>query len=151
GLKMRAVEAHNQLSRQDEALRTTLSEAKLATTVAEQQAHLDALNERLSFMSDTERSLRALLLDAHSQLLQRDHVIAAQAQPQAQLQAQAQAVAAQQQQLEQRQRDIESLVSHIEHVTREYHARCAAIDELKAELDASHAALDAERRASRAA
>jgi len=46
--------------------------AVLELTIAEQRQHLDALTDRLSFMSDRESDLRTLVHDAHEQLLQRD-------------------------------------------------------------------------------
>src|SRR5262249_28223923 len=49
--------------------------AALEQTVDEQREHLDALNERLQCMVDRETDLRRLVLDAHEQLLHRDHLL----------------------------------------------------------------------------
>jgi SAM-dependent methyltransferase len=75
-LRLTSLEAKAAFAKQDEALRaavpSTPDVAALELTIAEQRQHLDALNDRLAFMSDRERDLRSLLLDAHQQLLQRD-------------------------------------------------------------------------------
>jgi hypothetical protein len=49
--------------------------AALRTTLDEQNAHLDSLIARLEFVTERERELRALLLDAHEGLLRRDEEI----------------------------------------------------------------------------
>jgi hypothetical protein len=50
--------------------------AALEQTIADQTDHIDALANRLTYMSDREGELRAMLLDAHEQLLHRDESIA---------------------------------------------------------------------------
>jgi hypothetical protein len=47
----------------------------LQLTLLEQTEHLDALTARLEFMSYREAELRAMLIDAHEQLVERDHEI----------------------------------------------------------------------------
>jgi SAM-dependent methyltransferase len=81
GLKARAGETQRLLAQQDEAMRARPSDSQLRETIADQQAHLTALNERLAFMSDTEQSLRAMLLDAHEELVKRDRILASQTPP----------------------------------------------------------------------
>jgi SAM-dependent methyltransferase len=71
-LRERALETAATLARQDEALRGRPEVGRLEATVAEQQEHLDALNERLQFMTDHETELRRMLMDAHEQLADRD-------------------------------------------------------------------------------
>lgn len=61
------------LNRQLEEQRRTAR--ALEQTVKEQTEHIDALVTRIDFLSTRESELRALLLDAHSQLLDRDDEI----------------------------------------------------------------------------
>jgi SAM-dependent methyltransferase len=79
-LRLAALEAKVAFSRQDEALRAATSNTSpdieaLELTIVEQHRHLDALNERVAFMSDHEKTLRSLMLDAHQQLLERDQAM----------------------------------------------------------------------------
>jgi hypothetical protein len=118
-LKQRALETHAMLARQQDALlRAPQSESQLAQTVAGQQAHLDALNQRLTYMSDTEQSLRGLLLDAHEQLLQRD--LARTQEPTAKLRA--------------LEKLLEERTAWGQQQAREIEAREAAIRDLQVEL-----------------
>jgi hypothetical protein len=75
-LRTRALETKQLMAQQETKLRDMAAShpevAALEATVAEQEQHLDALNERLEFMSDRETELRSMLVDAHNQLLQRD-------------------------------------------------------------------------------
>lgn len=132
-LKTRALETHATLARQDEALRNRPSQSQLAETVADQQAQLDALNERLAFMSDNEQSLRALLLDAHEQLLKRDHLIAGQSPPGV---------------VQELQKLVDERTAWAQQAVRDLEARDAAIRALQADLEAgaAAAALSEERR-----
>jgi hypothetical protein len=117
-LKRRALETHTMLARQDHALRAPQSESQLAQTVADQQAHLDALNQRLTYMSETEQSLRGLLLDAQEQLLERDQ--ARTQEPTARLQA--------------LEKLVEQRTAWGQQTAREIETRDAAIRDLQAEL-----------------
>jgi SAM-dependent methyltransferase len=74
-LRVRLLQVAGTLAKQDEALQQRGDVARLQATVAEQQEHLDALNERLQFLSDHESELRRMLLDAHQQLAERDAVM----------------------------------------------------------------------------
>ena len=75
-LRARALETKDVLAKQEQTLRTmamcTPDVAALEQTIAEQTEHLDALTERLGFMSDRETELRSMLVDAHDQLVRRD-------------------------------------------------------------------------------
>jgi len=67
------------LAKRDEATRGGQGARRLATTlrqtVEEQTDHLDRLVEQLEALSSRESELRAMLLDAHEQLLRRDEEI----------------------------------------------------------------------------
>jgi SAM-dependent methyltransferase len=76
-LRTRGLETAALLARQDEQLRQGGDVVLLEETVAEQQQHLDALNDRLTYMSDHESELRRLLIDAHRQILERDTMLQA--------------------------------------------------------------------------
>lgn len=133
GLKQQALASLGQLQRLDQALRARPSETQLERTAEEQQAQIDALNERLVFMSDIEQNLRVLLLDTHEQLLKRDQIIAGQ-NPAGTVQ------------------ELQGLVqersAYAEQLQREVEARDARIDALHQQLDAMtmSAAVSEERR-----
>jgi SAM-dependent methyltransferase len=74
-LRARGLETMARLERQDQALRARADVAALEQQNAEQQEHLDALNDRLLYMSDHEAELRRMLLDAHRQLVERDAML----------------------------------------------------------------------------
>lgn len=78
-LRTRALETAAELAARDEERRARPEFVRLEETIAEQQQHLDALNERVQFMSDHEAELRRMLVDAHTQLLERDQMLQAQA------------------------------------------------------------------------
>jgi hypothetical protein len=79
-LRTRALETRALMAQQEQAIaeasRSHPDVAALELTVAEQAAHLEAQTERLMYMSDRESDLRALLHNAHEQLLQRDEAVA---------------------------------------------------------------------------
>src|SRR5690606_821403 len=71
-LRQRALDLTATVSRQEEAIAGQPAVQRLQATIAEQQEHLDALQERIQYMSDHENELRRMLLDAHQQLLERE-------------------------------------------------------------------------------
>lgn len=74
-LRTRVMEQAAIIGRQEQAMRERPETAALEQTVEEQKEHLDALGDRLTYMTDREADLRRLLLDAHEQLLQRDQML----------------------------------------------------------------------------
>lgn len=76
-LRRRGLETRALLSRQDEARLAAHETQALERTVAEQREHLDALTDRLRYMSDRETQLRTMLHSAHQQLLVRDEMLRA--------------------------------------------------------------------------
>lgn len=91
---------------------------ELRRTVAEQTQHLDALTSRLEFMSSREAEMRAMLIDAHEQLIDRDREI--------------QRLSSQQQQW---QAQIDELTSWAEGAVGDVVARDAVITDLQASLE----------------
>jgi SAM-dependent methyltransferase len=71
-LRARVLETKAMLAKQDEARPVTPQAQALERTVAEQREHLDALTDRIRYMSDRETQLRTMLHAAHAQLLARD-------------------------------------------------------------------------------
>lgn len=76
-LRTRALETKALLARQDEVRSAAHETQALERTVAEQRDHLDALTDRLRYLSDRETQLRTMLHSAHQQLLARDELLRA--------------------------------------------------------------------------
>jgi SAM-dependent methyltransferase len=74
-LRIRGLQTAALLAQQDTELRGRADVLRLEETIAEQQEHLDALNDRMLYMSDHEAELRRLLIDAHQQILERDALV----------------------------------------------------------------------------
>jgi SAM-dependent methyltransferase len=74
-LRARVMEQAAIIARVEQAMRERPETAALEQTVEEQQEHLDALADRLTYMTDREADMRRLLLDSHDQLLQRDQML----------------------------------------------------------------------------
>ena len=77
-LRLKTLETKSLLAQQQALEQSTTSSpdvASLEQTIADQTEHIDALAARLTFMSDRERELRTMLLDAHEELLRRDESI----------------------------------------------------------------------------
>jgi hypothetical protein len=79
-LRLKALETKSLLAQQEQALEQSAISSPdveaLEQTIADQTEHIDALAARLTFMSDRERELRTMLLDAHEELFRRDESIA---------------------------------------------------------------------------
>ena len=76
-LRGRVLETKAVLAQQDEARPAAQEMLALQRTVAEQREHLDALGERIRYMSDREVQLRTMLHAAHAHLLARDEQLRA--------------------------------------------------------------------------
>jgi hypothetical protein len=74
-LRSRVMEQAATIARVEQAMRERPETAALEQTVEEQKEHLDALTDRLTYMTDREADLRRLLLDSHDQLLKRDQML----------------------------------------------------------------------------
>jgi SAM-dependent methyltransferase len=74
-LRTRVMAQAATIGRLEEAARERPETAALERTVEEQKEHLDALTDRLAYMTDREADMRRLLLDSHEQLLQRDQAL----------------------------------------------------------------------------
>lgn len=78
-MRAHALEQVDKLAAAAQALRERPEVAPLERTIEEQKEHIDALAERINYMTDREGDLRRLVLDAHEQLLQRDRMLQEQA------------------------------------------------------------------------
>lgn len=129
-LRKRAVETKRLLAQQDRAAEERATSnadiAALEMTIAEQTAHLDAQAERLMYMSDREGDLRAMLHDAHEQLIQRDESLVP-------LQRELDARGAV---IEELDRAVRERTAWAERMVTEAEARGRIIEELQAALDA---------------
>lgn len=76
-LRGRVLETKAVLAREEEARPVAQELLALERTVAEQRQHLDALGERIRYMSDRETQLRTMLHAAHAHLLARDEQLRA--------------------------------------------------------------------------
>jgi SAM-dependent methyltransferase len=74
-MRSHTLEQAAKLATLEQALRDRPEVAGFERTIEEQKEHLDALMERISYMTDREGDMRRLLLDAHEQLLQRDRLL----------------------------------------------------------------------------
>lgn len=74
-LRRRALETKALMATQDAERADDERVRTLDRTVAEQREHLDALADRIRYMSDRETELRSMLHAAHQQLLVRDEML----------------------------------------------------------------------------
>ena len=136
-LRLRALETRQRMSEQARALAekatATADVAALELTIAEQTVHLDAQAERLRFMSDRESDLRALLHDAHEQLLKRDEDLVPM---QRELTERAKVI-------DELDRVLKERTAWAERTVAEAEERGRVIDDLQRALDEQHAAVTA--------
>jgi SAM-dependent methyltransferase len=109
-LRARALETAALLASQEHELRARADVAQLEQTIVEQQEQIEALTERIQFMSHHEHELRRMLLDSQQLLIERDAAL----QPLQQLVAErtswAERVAAENEAARQTVRDLQALV-----------------------------------------